>query len=54
VISFLIALVIIGAVLYLLQQIPIDATVKTVIQVIVIVVLVIYAIRILLPMAGLH
>lgn len=53
-ISFLIALVIIGAILYLLQLIPIDATIKQIIQVIVIVALVIYAIRILLPLAGLH
>ena len=52
--SFLIALVIIGAALYLLQLIPIDGTVKTIIQVIVIVALVIYALRVLAPMAGLH
>jgi hypothetical protein len=54
VLHFLIALVIIGAALYLLELIPIDATIKKIIQVIVIVMLVIYAIRILLPMAGLH
>lgn len=53
-ISFLIALVIIGAILYLLQLIPIDGTIKQIIQVIVIVALVIYAIRILLPLAGLR
>jgi hypothetical protein len=52
--QFLIALVIIGAALYLLQLIPIDDTVKRIIQVIVIVVLVIYAIKILLPFAGLR
>lgn len=52
--EFIIALVIVGAVLYLLKLIPIDETVKSVIQVIVIVVLVIWAIKILLPMAGVH
>lgn len=49
--EFIIVLVIIGAALYLLQLIPIDATIKKIIQVIVIVVLVIWAIRLLLPMA---
>ena len=52
-VQFLIALVIIGAALYLLQLVPIDATIKRVIQVIVIVVLVIWAIKALLPLAGL-
>lgn len=51
-IELLIALVIIGAALYLLNLIPMDATVKRVIQVIAIVVIVIYAIRVLLPMAA--
>lgn len=51
--GFLIALVIVGAALYLLNLAPIDDTVKRVIQVIVIVVLIVYAIRLLLPMAGL-
>jgi hypothetical protein len=51
--EFLIVLVIIGAALYLLQFLPIDGTVKRIIQVIVIVILVIWAIRMLLPMAGL-
>lgn len=53
-IEFLIALVIIGAALYLLQLIPMDARIKTVVQVIAIVFVVIYAIRVLLPAAGLH
>jgi hypothetical protein len=52
--EFLIALVILGAALYLLQLLPIDATVKQIIQVIVVVFIVIWAIRILLPIAGLH
>jgi hypothetical protein len=51
--QLLIALVIVGAALYLLQLVPIDGTVKKIIQVIIIVVLVIYAIRVLLPFAGL-
>lgn len=53
-IEFIIALVIVGAALYLLQLLPIDATIKRVIQVIVIVVLVVWALRFLLPMAGLN
>lgn len=51
--EFIIALVIVGAALYILQLLPIDATVKTIIQVIVVVIIVIYAIRLLLPFAGL-
>lgn len=51
--EFIIALVIIGAALYILQLLPIDATVKRIIQVIVVVILVIYALQLLLPMAGL-
>lgn len=50
--QFIILLVIVGAALYLLQLIPIDATIKRIIQVIVIVILVIWAIKLLLPMAG--
>lgn len=53
-IQLLIALVIIGALLYLLELIPIDATIKRVIQVIAILFVVIWAIKILIPMAGLH
>jgi hypothetical protein len=51
--EFLIVLVIIGAALYLLQLLPIDGTIKRIIQVVVIVILAIWAIRMLLPMAGL-
>lgn len=52
-IEFLIALVIVGALLYLLQFLPIDATIKRVIQVVVIVFVCIWAIKALLPAAGL-
>jgi hypothetical protein len=51
--ELLIALIIIGAALYLLQLLPIDGTIKRIIQVIVIVALVIWALKMLLPMAGL-
>lgn len=51
-IQLLIALVIIGAALYLLQLLPIDARVKQVIYVIAIVCIVIWAIKTLLPMSG--
>ena len=50
--EFIIVLVIVGALLYILQFVPIDATIKRIIQVVVIVFLVIWAIKILLPMAG--
>lgn len=52
-VQFLIALVILGAILYIINLLPIDATVKRIIQVIAIVFIVIYAIRVLLPMSGL-
>jgi len=52
IIQFLIVLIIVGAALYLLQLVPIDGTIKRIIQVIVIVFLVIWAIKLLLPMAG--
>ena len=52
-IEFLIALVILGAILYIINLLPIDATVKRIIQVIAIVFIVIYAIKVLLPMSGL-
>jgi hypothetical protein len=51
IIHLLIVLVVVGAALYLLQLIPMDATVKRVIQVIAIVLIVIWAIRTLLPVA---
>jgi len=43
----LIALVIFGAILYLLQLVPMDATVKQIVRVIAIVLIVIYAISVL-------
>jgi len=50
--QFLIICIIVGAALYLLSRLPIDATMKTIIKVIVIVALVIYAIKLLAPLAG--
>lgn len=44
-ISLIIALVLIGAALYLLDLVPIDATIKRVIQVVVIVFAIIYVLR---------
>ena len=44
-INILIALIIVGAVLYLLRLLPIDATIKAVIQVIVVVAVVIWLLR---------
>ena len=51
--SIIIALIIVGAVLYLLPRLPLDATIKSIIQVIVIVVLVIWLLRVFWPMSGL-
>lgn len=51
--QFLIALVVIGALLYFLPRAPLDETVKLIIKVVLIVVLLIWAIKIVLPMAGL-
>jgi len=49
-VQLLIALVIIGAVLYIVTLLPIDATIKRIIQVIAIVLVVIWALKELLPM----
>jgi hypothetical protein len=48
--SVLITLIVAGAVLYLLQLLPIDATIKRAIQVIAIVILAIWLLRMLWPM----
>lgn len=54
-VELIILLVIVGAALYLIDLIPIDATIKRVIQVLVIVAVIIYALRLLAPMLpGLH
>jgi hypothetical protein len=44
-IQLLIILIVIGALLYLLQRVPIDATIKTIIYVVVIVGVAIYILR---------
>ncbi len=49
--TLLIALIIVGALLYLVSILPIDGTIKTVIYVIAVVALAIYLIRNFLPMA---
>lgn len=49
----LILLLVVGAVLYLLNIIPIDGRIKQIIQVIVIVVVAIWLLKLLLPAAGL-
>ncbi len=41
-INLIIVLIIVGAVLYLLRYVPLDGTVKTIIQVVVIIALVLY------------
>jgi hypothetical protein len=52
-IGLLILLVVVGAALYILQLIPLDATVKMVIRVIVLVILIVYVILFLAALAGL-
>jgi hypothetical protein len=49
----IIALIVIGALLYIVQLLPIDATFKRVIQVIAIVAAVIWSLKVLMPVAGL-
>jgi hypothetical protein len=51
--QLIVALIIIGAILFLLRFLPIDETFKTVIRVIVIVVAAIYLLREFWPMTGL-
>jgi len=52
--NIIVALLIIGALLYLLQYLPIDGTIKRIIQVIAIVVLAIWLLKELWPMTGLN
>lgn len=52
-VPLLIALIVIGAILYIVSILPLDATIKRIIQVIAIVILAIYLIRELLPIANL-
>jgi hypothetical protein len=48
-ISLLIALIILGAILYIIQLLPIDATIKRIIYVIAIVFIAIWALQMLAP-----
>ncbi len=48
-VSLLIALIIIGAVLYIVNLLPLDATIKKIIQVVAVVLLVVWLIRDLAP-----
>ena len=53
-VQFLIALVVVGGVLFMIQRIEwIDDTIKLIIKVVLVVFILIYAIRVLLPMSGL-
>jgi hypothetical protein len=51
--QFIIVCILVGAALYITQVLPIDGVFKTIIRVVVIVAFAIYAIKVLLPMAGL-
>jgi hypothetical protein len=51
-VNLLIALIVIGVVLYILQQIPMDARIKGIITVLVVAVVAIWAIRLLLGGGG--
>lgn len=53
ILQFLIVCIIVGAALYLLGLLPIDATMKMIVKVIVIVAFAIYALKLLAPLAGL-
>jgi hypothetical protein len=52
-IDLIIALLVVGALLYILQYLPIDSTIKRIIQVVAIVVLAIWLLRQFWPMTGL-
>ena len=52
--QLLIVAIVIGAVLYVLQLIPIDGRLKQIVSVVAIVIFAIYALRLLAPMAGLN
>lgn len=52
-VQLLIIAIIVGAVVYVVRLLPIDATFKTIVTVIAVVVFAIYAIKLLVPMAGL-
>jgi len=49
VVSLLIALIVLGALIYIVGLLPIDATIKTIIKVIAIVLIAIWALRALAP-----
>lgn len=49
-IELIILLILVGAALYIVSLLPIDATVKTIINVIIVVAVAIYALRLLAPM----
>lgn len=51
--SLLVIAIIVGAIIYIVRLLPIDDTFKSIVTVIAIVVFAIYAIRLLVPMAGL-
>lgn len=48
-VEILIMLVIVGAVLYVAQLLPIDATIKRIIQIVVVVAVIIYLLRLVAP-----
>jgi hypothetical protein len=52
-IGLLITLVIVGLLLFLIDQLPLDATIKRIVHLVVFVVVVIWLISLLLPFAGL-
>ena len=51
-IQLLIAAIVIGAILYVLQMVPMDGRLKSIVTVVAIVIFAIYALKLLAPMAG--
>ncbi len=51
--QFVIALVVVGGVLYFLPRAPLDATIKDIIKVVLVVALIIWGIKLLWPLTGL-
>ncbi len=51
--TILITLIVVGAALYVIERLPLDGNVKTILQVFLVVVLAIYVLRFVWPMTGL-
>ena len=51
--QFIIALIVVGAILYVLPRAPLDETIKLIIKIVLVVVIIIWALKLVWPMTGL-